>query len=192
MPGESRVLILASTSTYRKVLLERLHLPFKQVTPTFMEATGAGLSPRALVKHNTLGKAQSVLDRYPDARVIASDQIAFFEDNHIGKPGNETAAIEQLMRFRGHSVDFLTGIALCTQSSQQFDIITTRVHFRDLSDNDIMNYVRLEQPLDCAGSFKSEGLGITLFEHIESDDLTALIGLPLIRLSEWLRPLAQH
>jgi len=184
-------LILASTSPYRKALLERLQLSFKQIGPNFKEETGTGLAPEALVEHNTLGKAQSILRQFPEASVIASDQIALFEGQPIGNPGSESAAIAQLTSFRGHAVDFLTGIAFCSASQQQFDIVTTRVYFRDLSDNDIATYVRLEQPLDCAGSFKSEGLGITLLERIESKDPTALIGLPLIRLSDWLQPLSQ-
>jgi len=190
MPA-SLQLILASTSPYRKELLDRLHLPFQQIAPDFEEETGTSLSPEALVEHNTLGKAKSILARFPEAIVIASDQIALFKGQPIGKPGSEPAAIAQLTAFRGHAVDFLTGIALCSASQQEYDIVTTRVYFRKLSDNEIANYVRLEQPLDCAGSFKSEGLGIALFERIESDDPTALIGLPLIRLSDWLKPLAQ-
>ncbi len=189
MSDERRALILASTSPYRKALLQRLHLPFIQVAPDFAEQTVAADSIEALVEHNTVGKAQSVLEQYPDASVIASDQIALFEGEAVGKPGTARHAMAQLARFSGRAVDFLTGIAFCSACGQHFDIVTTRVHFRQLSEQEIADYVRIEQPLDCAGSFKSESLGIALFSRIESNDPTALIGLPLIRLSEWLKPL---
>ncbi len=183
-------LILASTSPYRKALLARLRLPFEVAEPDFEELRG-GIPPETLVRLNTMGKAVSVLRRHPEARIIASDQIAVHNGNIIGKPGNSRAAIAQLQRFSGRTVEFLTGIALCSDASEHFDIVSTRVCFRHLDDEEIETYVRLEQPLNCAGSFRSEGLGIALFKRIDGEDPTALIGLPLMRLSDWLRPLAR-
>lgn len=182
-------LILASTSPYRRELLERLKLPFVQQRPDFDEAPAGSMAPLELIRHNTLGKGRSIADRHPDARVIASDQIAVCDDLVLGKPGTAERAVEQLMMLSGRRVEFLTGLALLDTDEERFDIVPFTVQFRELEAADIETYVRVEQPLDCAGSFKSEGLGIALFESMHGDDPTALIGLPLIRLSEWLRPL---
>jgi len=183
-------LILASTSPYRKELLNRLQLPFGQMAPDFEEAQADSMSPDALVRFNTLGKANSILRHRPDATVIASDQVAVCGDTVLGKPGDMDTACEQLRQASGQAVTFLTGLAMLTSASERFDIIPFQVFFHQLSDAEIRTYVEAEPPLDCAGSFKSEGLGISLFERMAGDDPTALIGLPLIRLSQWLKPLA--
>jgi len=184
-------LILASTSIYRKELLNRLRLPFEQITPDFIEMRPGSMPPEMLVKCNTLGKAKSVLDLQPDATVIASDQVAVCGDTILGKPGNIETACEQLCLASGQTVTFLTGLAVQSAQSKRFAIIPFQVCFRTLSDAEIRTYVETEQPLACAGSFKSEGLGISLFERMQGDDPTALIGLPLIRLSQWLKPLSR-
>ncbi|MDQ6957561.1 MAG: Maf family protein [Mariprofundaceae bacterium] len=187
--SDARRIILASTSPYRQILLERLHIPFQVCKPDFKEAEPGDMPPDELVRYNTLGKAASVVDKFPDATVIASDQIAVCSDTILGKPGGHDAACLQLQRLSGKPVDFLTGIALVGDAEEHYETVPFRVHFRQLNVDDIEAYLRTEQPYDCAGSFKSEGLGICLFERMEGDDPTALIGLPLITLSGWLQPL---
>ena len=182
-------LILASTSPYRRELLSRLKLPFELASPDFEELKPGSMPVEKLVKYNTLGKARSVLAQFPDANVIASDQLAVCGDTVLGKPGNADKACEQLTKLSGQSVTFLTGLALASARSEQYGMIPFSVRFRQLSKEEIRNYVEKENPIDCAGSFKSEGLGIALFESMSGDDPTALIGLPLIRLSQWLKPL---
>jgi len=182
-------LILASTSCYRRELLNRLGLPFVQMAPDFEEAPANSMSVEELVRFNTLGKAHGILDNNPDAQVIASDQLAICDQHTLGKPGTEQAACEQLRLASGRKVEFQTGLTLMSADRQLFEIIPFHVFFRHLTDAEIKTYVTLEQPLDCAGSFKSEGLGISLFERMQGDDPTALVGLPLIRLSQWLKPL---
>jgi len=182
-------LILASTSPYRKLLLERLQLPFMQADPLFTEAEPGSMPIDELLQYNSMGKAQSVLDRYPDATVIASDQLAVCGDIVLGKPGCAEKAAAQLVMLSGKSVTFLTGLVLLSAEHRHIGIIPFSVTFRELSEPEIRNYIEKENPIDCAGSFKSEGLGIALFEKMQGDDPTALIGLPLIRLSQWLKPL---
>lgn len=182
-------LILASTSPYRRELLERLQLPFTQLRPDFDELQPGTMPPEALVRHNTLGKARALFDARPEARIIASDQLAVCDALVLGKPGSAARAVEQLAMLSGRSVEFLTGLALVDDEQERFEIVPFTVNFRELEREEIETYVRREAPLDCAGSFKSEGLGIALFESMRGEDPTALIGLPLIRLSEWLRPL---
>jgi len=184
-----RPLVLASTSPYRRELLQRLQLPFTQERPDFDEASAGSMPPAELVRHNTLGKAHAVLAHHPHSRVIASDQIAVSDHHVLGKPGTPERAIEQLAMLAGKSVEFLTGLALVEAEQERFEIVPFSVQFRELSREEIEAYVRAENPVDCAGSFKSEGLGIALFESMHGDDPTALIGLPLIRLSAWLKPL---
>lgn len=183
-------LILASTSPYRRELLLRLQLPFEQVAPDFEELKAGCMPPAELVLHNTTCKAQAVFSKHPQAMVIASDQLAVCGDLVLGKPGSVEAACAQLAMLSGKQVSFLTGLALITPEQMRNEIITFHVHFRKLTGAEIRSYVDKEMPIDCAGSFKSEGLGICLFERLEGDDPTALIGLPLIRLSQWLQPLA--
>jgi len=182
-------IILASTSPYRRNLLERLHIVFEVCAPDFEEVEPGSMPPEALVRHNTLGKMASVASKFPDATVIASDQIAVCGDIILGKPGNHDAAYRQLRQLSGKCVNFLTGVALAGNGEKHYETVPFRVYFRQLSADDIETYVRAEQPYDCAGSFKSESLGICLFERMEGDDPTALMGLPLITLSGWLQPL---
>jgi len=183
-------LILASTSPYRRELLQRLQLPFEQVAPDFDELKAGVMAPAELVLHNTIGKAEAVFSKCTGATVIASDQLAICGDTVLGKPGDAESACTQLAMLSGKTARFLTGLALISPTLKLNDIIPFHVHFRTLSDTEIRAYVEKENPIDCAGSFKSEGLGICLFERLEGDDPTALIGLPLIRLSQWLQPLA--
>jgi len=179
-----RELILASTSPYRKQLLQRLQLPFRQVKPEFIELPpGSSMDTSELVLHNAAGKAESILSRYPEATVIASDQLAVCGDTVLGKPGDAERAITQPSILSGKSVTFLTSLCLFSRRERQQDIIPFTVHFRELSHAEICSYISCEKPYDCAGSFKSEALGITLFERMVGDDPTALIGLPLIRVS---------
>jgi len=187
MPDHPR-LILASTSPYRRQLLERLHLPFEVEAPDFDEAAPGSMPVEQLVKCNTLGKARSVAEKKPDACVIGADQLAVCGSEMLGKPGSFDAACRQLARLSGKSVDFLTGLALCRPDGESYELVPFRVHFRNLTGDEIRTYVEAEKPWDCTGSFKAEGLGISLFARLEGDDPTALIGLPLIRLSSWLNP----
>jgi septum formation protein len=186
-------LILASTSTYRRQLLERLRLPFTCSAPGVDETRRSGERALALVVRLARAKASAVALQHPDAWVIGSDQAAVRVDSNgesiLGKPGTETLCIEQLLRSSGQTLSFLTAVAVVQHNGHfvhEF-VDTTQVIFRTLDDAAIARYVALEAPFDCAGGFKSEGLGITLCESIDSTDPTALIGLPLIRLSAVLR-----
>jgi len=182
-------LILASSSPYRAKLLSRLRLPFETVVPGFEELPPGAMPVSQLIRWNALGKAQSVLKHRPGCTIIASDQLAVCDDDVLGKPESEARACKQLSRLSGRCVTFLTGMAVLTEEEEHYEEISFRVHFRKLSNVEIKTYVRLENPVDCAGSFKVEGLGICLFERLEGDDPTALMGLPLIRLSQYLQPL---
>lgn len=185
----SRALILASTSRYRRELLERLRLPFDVVNPEVDETPLASESPHDLAWRLALAKAQAVAGLYPHAVVIGSDQVADMDGVALGKPGSHDKATEQLRRMRGRTVVFQTAVAVvCLASAfEQTRLASVRVQFRDLDDDEIEHYLRTEQPYDCAGSAKSEGLGIGLLASIDSDDPTALIGLPLIRTCDLLR-----
>ena len=182
-------LILGSTSRYRRELLERLRLPFTVCAPDVDETPLPGEAPAALASRLALAKAQAVARQFPDAVVIGSDQVADLNGQSIGKPGAHERAVEQLRAMRGQSVVFQTAVAVvCAVSGfVRQDLAPVRVRFRDLSDAEIESYLRAETPYDCAGSAKSEGLGISLLSAIESDDPTALVGLPLIRTSAMLR-----
>jgi septum formation protein len=182
-------LILASTSRYRRELLERLRLPFTVVAPRVDEAAAPGEAPVALARRLALAKANEVAARDPDAVVIGSDQVAELDGAALGKPGTHERAEQQLRSMRGRAVRFHTAVAVARASSgfAQQDLVTVTVRFRQLSDAEIEHYLRLEQPYDCAGSAKCESLGIVLAQAIESDDPTALVGLPLIRTSAMLR-----
>ena len=185
----SRPLILGSTSRYRRELLQRLHLPFEVVAPDVDETRLPGEAPSALALRLALAKAHAVAQRHPNAVVIGSDQVADLAGEPLGKPGTHERAVAQLQRMRGQTVVFQTALAvvcLATGFAQQ-DLAPVRVRFRDLSDAEIERYLRIEQPYDCAGSAKSEGLGIALLDAIDSDDPTALVGLPLIRTCRLLR-----
>ncbi|NKI95062.1 Maf family nucleotide pyrophosphatase [Rhizobacter sp. SG703] len=182
-------LILGSTSRYRRELLERLRLPFEVRSPEVDETPRDGEAPAALALRLALAKAHAVAAQAPDAVVIGSDQVADLDGTPIGKPGSHERAVAQLRSMRGKSIVFQTAVAVvCRQTGFEASaLVPVQVRFRELSDGEIEHYLRAEQPYDCAGSAKSEGLGIALLTAIESDDPTALIGLPLIRTAELLR-----
>ncbi len=184
-----RALILGSTSVYRKELLGRLRIPFGTVSPEVDETPLPGESPTNLAQRLALAKAQAVAQRHPGAVVIGSDQVADLNGEPLGKPGTHARAVDQLQRMRGQTVVFQTAVAVvCLETGfSQTALAPVRVVFRDLSDAEIENYLQAEQPYDCAGSAKSEGLGIALLDAIDSDDPTALVGLPLIRTARMLR-----
>lgn len=185
----SRTVVLGSTSVYRRELLSRLRLPFEVAAPGVDETPLTGEQPQALALRLSRAKAQAVAARHPEAVVIGSDQVADLAGLALGKPGTHDRAVEQLRRMSGHTVIFQTALAVVCQASgfEQVDLAAVRVRFRTLHEQDIENYLQAEQPYDCAGSAKSEGLGIALLESIESDDPTALVGLPLIRTARMLR-----
>jgi septum formation protein len=182
-------LILASTSIYRKALLERFGLPFETARPDLDESPLPGESPVATAERLAVEKAKVVALRHPDALIIGSDQVAHRGDERFEKPGTEARAIAQLTSMSGQIIVFHTAVCLYNSATQQFQLegVPTEARFRPLSDEEIVRYVEREQPLDCAGSAKSEGLGISLLEYMRGDDPTALIGLPLIALSRMLR-----
>ena len=188
-PSPPCQLILASSSKYRKLLLRRLHIEFATRAPCIDESPQAGELPGALVQRLALSKARSVAIANPDAIVIGSDQIAVFADEIIGKPGSRDASLQQLTRFNGRSVEFMTAVCVLRNNVGfcATHIDRTLVEFRDLRSDEIERYIDAEQPFDCAGAFKAEALGITLFRRVVSEDPTALVGLPLIRTSEMLR-----
>lgn len=182
-------LILGSTSRYRRELLQRLHLPFAVCAPAVDETPLPGEAPVTLARRLALAKAREVAARFPQALVIGSDQVADLDGQPIGKPGTHERAVEQLRAMRGRTVVFQTAVAVVCQarSFEAQDLAPVSVRFRALDDAEIEHYLRTEQPYDCAGSAKSEGLGIALLDAIDSDDPTALIGLPLIRVARMLR-----
>ena len=184
-----RPLILASTSRYRRELLNRLHLPFDVQAPEVDETALDGETPRELAERLALEKARAVAARFPEAVVIGSDQVAELAGEALGKPGDHARATAQLRRMRGQALVFQTAVAVVCEATGfvQRDLAPVRVVFRELSDAAIEQYLRAEQPYDCAGSAKSEGLGIALLSAIDSDDPTALVGLPLIRTCRMLR-----
>jgi septum formation protein len=188
-PPPTRPLILGSTSRYRRELLDRLRIPFTVATPDVDEAPHAGEAPAALACRLALAKAQAVSRLHPEAWVIGSDQVADLAGEPLGKPGDHARAVRQLQRMRGQAVVFQTAVAVACAATgfAEVDLAAVRVTFRDLSDAEIERYLRAETPYDCAGSAKSEGLGIALLDAIDSDDPTALIGLPLIRTCRLLR-----
>ncbi len=181
-------LILASTSPYRRELLARLRLEFDIAAPGVEETRLRGEPPRTLAMRLARSKAAAVCAHHPDAWVIGSDQVAAFDDNVLGKPGTRDAAIGQLAAMAGRNVEFFTAVCVSHADGRRFEAIdSTIVQFRSLRGEEIARYVEAEQPFDCAGSFKVEGLGITLFDAIESIDPTGLIGLPLIATARLLR-----
>lgn len=184
-----RAVVLGSTSRYRRELLQRLRLPFVVDAPDVDETPQPGEQPEALARRLALAKAWAVAARHPQAAVIGSDQVADLDGLPLGKPGTHERAVQQLRMMRGRTVIFQTAVAVvCADTGfEQLDLAPVRVRFRDLSDAEIEAYLRAEQPYDCAGSAKSEGLGIALLESIENDDPSALVGLPLIRTCQMLR-----
>ena len=182
-------LILGSTSRYRRELLERLRLPFEVHAPEVDETPLIGESPATLAQRLALAKAQAVAAAHPTAIVIGSDQVADLDGVPIGKPGTHERAVEQLRAMRGRSIVFQTAVAVVRRDTGYVGtaLAAVTVRFRELNDAEIEHYLRTEQPYDCAGSAKCETLGIALLEAIDSDDPTALVGLPLIRTSALLR-----
>jgi len=188
-PPPQRPLVLGSTSRYRRELLERLNLPFSVAAPHVDETPEPGEAPRALALRLALAKARAVAQQHPQAVVIGSDQVADLAGTPLGKPGGHERAVQQLRQMRGQAVVFQTAVAVVCAATgfEQVELAPVEVQFRDLSDAEIERYLQAEQPYDCAGSAKSEGLGIALLDAIHSDDPTALVGLPLIRTCRMLR-----
>ncbi|MDX9707584.1 MAG: Maf family nucleotide pyrophosphatase [Azospira sp.] len=183
------MLVLASTSPFRRELLARLGLPFVTAAPDVDETPLPGEAPEATALRLSEAKARAVAAAHPDALIIGSDQVAVLDGRIHGKPGTHERAVEQLRTMRGRSVDFFTGLCLYNAASGTAHVrgVSTLVTFRNLTDAEIENYLRREQPYNCAGSAKSEGLGIAVIARIQGDDPNALVGLPLIALCDLLR-----
>jgi septum formation protein len=188
-PSLQRPLVLGSTSRYRRELLARLNLAFDVAAPDVDETPLPLETPQALARRLALAKARAVANQHPGAVVIGSDQVADLTGQPLGKPGNHERAVQQLRQMSGQTVVFQTAVAVVCAATgfEQTDLAAVEVKFRTLSDDEIERYLRAEQPYDCAGSAKSEGLGIALLDAIHSDDPTALVGLPLIRTCRMLR-----
>lgn len=181
-------LVLASSSTYRQALLKKLGLPFQCASPDIDESALPGETPQELTARLAIAKALALATRFPRHLIIGSDQVASIDNETLGKPGSEANARNQLRQASGRRVEFFTGLCLLNSETGAIQTSVERfaVHFRPLTDAQISSYINKEMPLDCAGSFKSEGLGIALFERLEGDDPNTLIGLPLIRLTKML------
>ena len=186
---KARALILGSTSPYRRELLERLRLPFEVQRPEVDETPLNGETPVALAQRLAMAKALAVAQRFPQAIVIGSDQVADLNGEPLGKPGNHPNAVAQLQRMRGQTVVFQTAVAVVCQATgfAQSELVQVKVVFRNFSDQALQHYLHTEQPYDCAGSAKSEGLGIVLLARIDNQDPTALVGLPLLLTCRLLR-----
>jgi septum formation protein len=190
LPSRSnRRLVLGSTSPYRRDLLSRLRIPFEVVAPAVDETPMPSEAPREIALRLALAKAKAVAAAHPDAVVIGSDQVADLAGEPLGKPGTHQNAVAQLSRMSGQTVIFHTALAVvCVATGfEQLELAPVTVQFRELSGDEIESYLRAEQPYDCAGSARSEGLGVALLVTIESDDPTALVGLPLIRTCRMIR-----
>jgi septum formation protein len=187
LSGVPRRLLLASTSPYRRELLSRLHLPFECLSPRVDETPLPGESPADLALRLAGEKAAEVHAREPDAFVIGSDQVADLDSRVLGKSGDFETAVAQLRAMSGREVAFHTALCIIGPEFRESAVDTTRVRLRDLGDDEIVRYLEAEPAFDCAGSFKAEGLGISLFESIDSRDPTALVGLPLIATARLLR-----
>ena len=186
--------MLGSTSVYRRELLSRLRLPFTVDPPHVDDTPHAGEPPAALARRLAAAKAAAVARMHPAAIVIGSDQVADLDGEPLGKPGNHANAVAQLRKMSGRTVIFQTALTVMCQESgfAQHDLAPVRVRFRSLGPEEIESYLQAEQPYDCAGSARSEGLGIALLDAIDSDDPTALVGLPLIRTCRMLRAAGLH
>ena len=184
-----RTLILASSSPYRRAILDKIGLAYHSISPQIDEKPLQGEKTAALVQRLALHKAQKIAADQPNALIIGSDQAAVINDTILSKPLTVEVAEQQLALCSGQCVSFHTGLCLLdsSDSSYQLEEVTFKVHFRELTNSEIRRYIAIEQPLDCAGSFKVEGLGISLFEKLQGDDFNSLIGLPLIRLLAMLR-----
>ena len=189
MKNQSSKIVLGSTSPFRKELLERLNLDFITDSPDIDETPLANELPEAYVQRLSLEKAKVVAARHPNSLIIGSDQCSILDGEIRGKPHTHENAVKQLSASSGKRVSFLTGLCVydSTDDSYQLEMVPFHVDFRELSVTEIESYLQAEKPYNCAGSFKSEGLGITLFKSLQGNDPTALIGLPLIKLSEMLR-----
>lgn len=185
----TRKIILASTSPYRQALLDRLQVEYRAADPMADEKVLPDETPESMVRRLSEKKARSLVQQFPDSLLIGSDQCAALGMEILGKPLTQPNAQRQLRHLSGHRVAIHTGLCLLDAATghSRIDCVTTWVQFRTLSDQEIERYLERDQPFACAGSFRSEALGISLFESIQSDDPTALIGLPLILLSRWLR-----
>jgi len=181
-------LILASTSPFRKEILNKLGISFKTMSPEVDETVLENETPQQLVERLSIAKAKAVADKVKDALVIGSDQVSVINNEIIGKPHTYENAVKQLKKASGKAVTFYTGLCLYNSSTQQYqsEVVPYDVVFRDLDDQLIENYLRKEEPYNCAGSFRSEALGIILFEKLEGEDPNTLMGLPLIRLVNML------
>ncbi len=184
-----RQIVLGSSSPYRKTLLKKILSQFETFSPNIDESPLSGEAPDALIKRLALEKAKACAKQFPDALIVSSDQVSILGDQIRGKPDGFEGACQQLRESSGQTVTFLTSLCLYDARTREFDLATDifHVHFRELSESEIQNYVEREQPFNCAGSFKSEGLGIALFRSLEGSDPNSLIGLPLIKLAEMLR-----
>jgi septum formation protein len=182
-------LVLASTSLFRRELLGRLQIPFETAAPDVDESALPGESPVATAERLSLAKARAVAKRYPDDLIIGSDQVAFLGEARFGKPGTRENAFAQLRLMSGKSVIFHTGLCLLNAATGRVHLrgVPTEVRFRELADSEIQRYLDREDALNCAGSARSEGLGIALLERLRGDDPNALVGLPLIALCDMLR-----
>ena len=188
-------LILASGSPYRAEMLRRLTFGFTIEPADIDETPQSGESGLALVRRLSIEKARHVLSRHPDALVIGADQVAVIQPDAdsehagriLGKPGDLETALQQLRIMRGHTVLYYSGLALIDAAQTRLDVVTTTIRVRELSNQEIQRYLEHDRPFDCAGSLRSESLGISLLDELSSSDPTALIGLPLIRLGQWLR-----
>ena len=182
-------IVLASTSPFRRELLSRLGLPFEVANPKADEAPLNDEAPQATALRLSEAKARAVVDEFSDALIVGSDQVAFLDGQLFGKPGTHANAVEQLQTMSGRTVNFFTGLCVLDAQSNRVQIagVPTLVTFRDLTRDEIENYLRIEQPYNCAGSAKSEGLGIALIARMEGEDPNALIGLPLIKLCDFLK-----
>ena len=181
-------LVLASSSPFRRQILDKLNLDYECHSPNIDESPLNNEQANQLVERLAIAKAQAVAETYPDALIIGSDQVAVINGNIVGKPHTHEKAVQQLKSASGNAVTFYTGLALhnSTTGNTQSEVVPFSVHFRELNDTMIENYLQAEQPYNCAGSFKSEGMGIALFEKLEGDDPNTLIGMPLIRLIRML------
>lgn len=186
---KNKLLVLASSSPYRRELLARLRLPFEVLSPQTDESPMPGERPPELALRLASAKAKSVAERHPAALIVGSDQVAVLGEEILGKPGTHETALRQLQRSSGCELVFYTAVCLLNSATGnlQTAIATNQVKLRELSEGEIERYLRIEQPYDCAGSAKCEGLGIALLEYIRGDDPNALIGLPLIALTRMLR-----
>ncbi len=184
-----KTLVLGSTSPFRKSILEKLNLPFECAKPDIDETALDDESPQVLVERLAIEKAKAVAHQFSDALIIGSDQVAVCDGEILGKPHNFSNGVKQLSKFSNKNVTFLTGLCVydCVSGKHTSLVEPFVVHFNELSQTEIENYLNAEQPYNCAGSFKSEGLGICLFKKLEGDDPNTLIGLPLIRLVELLK-----